>query len=369
MERRRHVFRRYPRRGYSSGVAPINSPPNGELIVDWFENLFGFSERAYEETQSKFAVKGGRLISRVNGRSWSIGEFEMAPLAKVRRRAAAVGAASGKPSLRIVQGDVRKMHAAPEYGGALFQVASQFNALEMVGPDVVPEDGVTDYAYDHTQGPACALAAAPAMVYRNYFAPVGDGVGQTRDRQLDGLADIGAALSAALGRPTSDLWQMRNGYALCNRSSLEAISAHLSTLDDDARDALRGRLSIAIQRSVEVTEPGAPAGQFVSQAYCSALPVRYGGGPARLWAPFATLVLEAAYEATLLEAAASAARGGSNIVLLTMLGGGVFGNEREWIFAAIRRALTIAAFDLDVRIVSFGSISPDLKAFVKTAGR
>jgi hypothetical protein len=38
----------------------------------------------------------------------------------------------------------------------------------------------------------------------------------------------------------------------------------------------------------------------VSQALCSALPVAYGDLPARHWRPFAKLVLEAAYEATLL---------------------------------------------------------------------
>ena len=45
----------------------------------------------------------------------------------------------------VVRGDVRQMQRAPEYAGALFQVASQFNALEMTGPEVTPEDGVTRY--------------------------------------------------------------------------------------------------------------------------------------------------------------------------------------------------------------------------------
>ncbi len=37
----------------------------------------------------------------------------------------------------------------------------------------------------------------------------------------------------------------------------------------------------------------------VTQAYCSALPIAYSDHAAELWAPFAQLVLEAAYEATL----------------------------------------------------------------------
>jgi hypothetical protein len=52
---------------------------------------------------------------------------------------------------------MRRMHRLPENAGALFQVASQFNLLEMVSPSVTPEDGVTRYQDDHTQGPACAI--------------------------------------------------------------------------------------------------------------------------------------------------------------------------------------------------------------------
>ena len=75
----------------------------------------------------------------------------------------------------MVTGDVQQMHQSPENAGALFQVASQFNLLEMVSPTVTPEDGVTRYQHDRTQGPACAIAAGAATIYRNYFAPVGGG--------------------------------------------------------------------------------------------------------------------------------------------------------------------------------------------------
>jgi hypothetical protein len=290
----------------------------------------------------------------------------MASLAELRRRFRDVGVRGGAPRVGILQGDVRTLHAVPEYAGALFQVASQFNALEMVGPSVTPEEGVTRYEHDRTQGPACAMAAAPALIVRNYFAPVGEGTGQTRDRQLDGLADVGVALAAALGGgAVRELWEMRNGYALCTQQGLEAIDGHLAGHDEGGLDALRARLAVAVQRGVEVTAPGAPKGHVVSQAFCSALPVAYSRLPSKLWRRFAVMVLEAAYEATLLEAAIAAARGGSNIVLLTLLGGGAFGNDTRWIFQAIRRALDVcSAANLDIRIVSYGRPDPDLVDFV-----
>jgi hypothetical protein len=72
-------------------------------------------------------------------------------------------------------------------------------------------------------------------------------------------------------------------------------------------------------------------------------------------------VLEAAYEATLLAAATNAARGRSNIVLLTQLGGGAFGNDGGWIDVAMKRALTIMQdYDLDVRLVSYNLVPPSM---------
>ena len=256
---------------------------------------------------------------------------------------------------------MRSLHFAPELAGALFQVASQFKLLEMVSPEVTPEQRVTRYQHDCTQGPACAIAAGAATIYRNYFAPVAGAAGQTRDRQLDGLADIGAALAAALGQPRAALWAMHNGYALCTKSGLAAIAGHLRDLGEPARDDLRCLLRIGVHRDVEVTDGDGPPYQSVSQAFCSALPVAYSALPAPQWQPFAQLVLEAAYEATLLAAMLNGHRGTSNIVLLTRLGGGAFDNDGQWIDNAMRRALVqVAESALDVRIVNYGAPSPEM---------
>ena len=56
----------------------------------------------------------------------------------------------------------------------------------------------------------------------------------------------------------------------------------------------------------------------------------------------------------------------SNIVLLTFLGGGAFGNDDEWILGAMRRGLEqISLFDIDVRIVSYGAPSPSVHGIAK----
>lgn len=331
--------------------------------MTWFEKLTGFPERDYAQTRRDLAVDGAVLRSRVNGAAYQIGALELVSLAELRARAVQAGGRPGKLKVRNVSGDVRKMHQAPDLEGALFQVASQFNLLEMTGPEVTPEAGVSRYAYDRTQGPACAIAAGAATIFRNYFAPVDGAEGQTAARQLDGLADVGAALSAALSRPVESLWTMRNGYALCTRRGLEAISQHLAELDEDRLDALRARLKIGLHWDVQTTEHPGPDLRLVTQAFCSALPVAYGAHPQEPWARFASLVLEAAYEATLCAALLNAQRGASKMVLLTRLGGGAFGNRDSWIDRAMERALgLVVGSDLDVRLVSYGAPSAAMLA-------
>jgi hypothetical protein len=131
---------------------------------------------------------------------------------------------------------------------------------------------------------------------------------------------------------------------------------------------VRGRLRIGLHHDVEVTDADHPF-PIVSQAFCSALPVAYSQVGRHDWARFASLVLEAAYEATLWAAVLNARRGGSTTVLLTSLGGGAFGNDDKWIHGAIARALDIVReFSLDVRLVSFGPPSPGFRAIAHRFG-
>ena len=119
--------------------------------MDWFERLTGFRETAYDDTRRKLKIEGGELHSLVNGKSYGIGELELVSLASLRERVKLVGGPSGRLKVNVVRGDVRAMHHAPENAGALFQVASQFNLLEMTSPSITPEDGVTRYQHDPTR--------------------------------------------------------------------------------------------------------------------------------------------------------------------------------------------------------------------------
>ena len=186
-------------------------------------------------------------------------------------------------------------------------------------------------------------------------------------------------------------------------------------------ECLIDRLRIGVQTDTEVTDlvaaassSGKPQKRFlVTQTYNSALSVGYSRAGAGLWAPLASIVLAGSYEATLLvgvlaaldalraqrdgrsgyamvrpgahhayaaPATAAAGNNGSNgtnnaaahnalatppPILLTKVGGGVFGNSSAWIIAAMERAFDrVAALDvpLNVLVTHFGDVDSDYRA-------
>ncbi len=129
--------------------------------MDWFEQLTGFREGNYADTRAKLKLEGHELQSLVNGRSYGIGELELVSLQSLRERVMSLGNPAGRLKLTAVSGDVRRMHHLPANAGALFQVASQFNLLEMTGPGVAPEVSPTIKATRPRARRAPSLPARP----------------------------------------------------------------------------------------------------------------------------------------------------------------------------------------------------------------
>ncbi|HST82507.1 MAG TPA: hypothetical protein VLL08_12295 [Kineosporiaceae bacterium] len=316
----------------------------------WFESLTGFKETDGAGVVDRIREDGPFLESIVNGRRMRRGEFSVISLTDLRHHRDNGDPIPyvGETTVREIIGDVRELHADPAAAGATFQVASQFNMLEMTSPKITPEAGVARYELDPTQGPACAIACGAGTIHRNYFVPFDHGDhlvrGQTADRQLNGFADLAAALGLAV--------DMRNGYALLTPEQLERSSERLNGLTEPQRDELAGLLRVGVQTDGEVT--WRDAGHSVTQVFCSALPIAYAGGQPKRWEPLARLVLDAAYEATFAAAVRSAARTGNRTLYLTLIGAGAFGNPVAWVVSALQRSLRLHQFaGLDVRVVSY----------------
>jgi hypothetical protein len=317
--------------------------------MSWFENLTGCVGESPESVREHLFIDGRRLHSRLNGKSWLCGELETPTLAQLRQRVSHIKRDLAPISVRNVVGNVQHLHLNRANENAVFQVASQFNLLEMTSPRVTPECGVGIYEHDFTQGPACAIAAGAGTIYRNYFVAINGRIGQTADNQIDCLSGISKLLDNSKQR----LWKMVNGYALPSAEGLEEINRKLESMDEAALDTVRQALQIGLHWDTQVTL--GDASHTVSQAYCSAMPVAYTPHTKELWAPLAKLVLEAAYEATICSAILNGYRNRNNRLFLTRLGGGAFGNSPDWITDAISRSLELYSDSgLDVAIVSYG---------------
>ena len=159
--------------------------------MDWFERLVGFPESDPEEVRQRLVFDGTALTCTVSGKSWQAGRFSTPQLSELRSRDFAV---KKMEPIRIREwvGDIQSLHQDPMHRSSVFQVASQFNCLEMASPSVTPEAGVGIYDQDPTQGPACAVSAGAGTIVRNYFVEIQGQRGQSRDLQVDCLEDLAA---------------------------------------------------------------------------------------------------------------------------------------------------------------------------------
>ena len=84
--------------------------------MDWFKELTGFSEESYHLTQSNFRVEGQKLISKVNNRSFNIGEFNCESLLGFRQQVSRIDVKRGKSTLSEIVGEAKSFHETPSSG-------------------------------------------------------------------------------------------------------------------------------------------------------------------------------------------------------------------------------------------------------------
>lgn len=326
----------------------------------WFQELMGFDEVSPSQVRENIVLEGDCLISKINSRQFNCGKLLIPSLQELRNLTSQLNFKQNRLSLSEMVGNVTDLHADSRNNGAVFQAASQFNLLEMVGPQVTPEKGVGVYEYDKTQGPACAVACGAGTIYRNYFVKVQGQIGQTETTQIDCLDELGYYF----GNENESLWKMRNGYALATRQGLSIIDQNIKSLSKEEYQVVKAKLKVGIQKDTQVTISNDEL--LVTQVYCSALPIAYSSIDYLKWESFARLILEATYEATFHVAIQNYYSTGNNILYLTLVGGNAFGNPSHWIFDAIRQSLDkFSDVPLDVRMVSYKKTNSETTAFIR----
>jgi len=272
----------------------------------------------------------GTTTLHAGGQSYHAGTFTVPTLAELRRRLERRDAPRGPLRFSVLTGehaltDIGVLQASAE-PGVLFQVASQFNCLEAPSARIVP---VQDYVHDPTQGPRASVSAFPGTFLRHYRAPGDDGdvFTQTEARHIN-LLD--RALDAAAA-------SVRHGYL--QTTAIRDVPA-LARLLEDRFDQIR----VGVHDDVEVVfgnnwggpVPRAPRHR-VAQVFTSTIALGgYGqdDGSAAL-ATVRRQLLRGGYLGTLLAALDL----GKHSVVLTCIGGGVFGNPHRDIWEAILWAL------------------------------
>eukprot|EP01063_Lacrimia_lanifica_P007658 TRINITY_DN1492_c0_g2_i1.p1 TRINITY_DN1492_c0_g2~~TRINITY_DN1492_c0_g2_i1.p1 ORF type:complete len:414 (+),score=152.04 TRINITY_DN1492_c0_g2_i1:48-1244(+) len=350
------------------------------LGAGWFPRAFnGFKEAGYDVTRAHFVKTAERdaegNVVKVGG--GAVGHWMFDSLKKLRE-GAKLKVAKGKHGVKGAEvtfshavGDVGAMHAGNP--GCMFQAASQFNCLEFVSTKQNPEDGISRYAMDRTQGPVCAIACPYGTAFRNYVVECEGEMGQRHEAQLDGLMEFARYLKNVPDNQLSangargKYYTNTNGYVDSDQARLSELTDKIKAYSKEERGQLRDKIRIGVHCGTEVgyygtgDAPSPPV--LVGQAYCSALAVGYSRTHPQHWEAFARVVLEAAYEATLWAAVLNHdfASPAPPKVFLTKLGGGVFGNEAKWIVEAIQSAIaefqkhTHRGVPLDVVLVHYGA--------------
>jgi len=356
------------------GTRAVSAP------LHWFRDIFGFTEHQniggqfadfsgedrqyllFQESRSHFEFEDGVLRSKDNGRSFHVGPFEMPCLRELRSQADAALTetpdsywSEGELTFHNITGCARELHRDPENEGAVFQVATLFNCL-VCPPGKNPADGVSRYAAEASQGPACSVACPAALVYRNYFV---NDVGQANDSEIDCLSDM----ARFVNNEEDGYWSLRSGYCLQRvDGSLAELSGRI-VRDAIFAENLRSCLQVGIHWDTEVEG----AEHRVCQVLCAGLPVGLDK-KVRVadWEGFARSILFAAFDATLTVGSVLAAKRGKRVkIYLTALGGGVLGNRKAWIADALDQALNKHKQEpLDVLLVHFANFASE-KEFVK----
>eukprot|EP01125_Pyxidicula_operculata_P002487 TRINITY_DN12348_c0_g1_i2.p1 TRINITY_DN12348_c0_g1~~TRINITY_DN12348_c0_g1_i2.p1 ORF type:complete len:270 (-),score=55.84 TRINITY_DN12348_c0_g1_i2:415-1224(-) len=171
----------------------------------WFEYITGQNEEDFRKSsKTPFRCDEDGIFTLENtktGEKHNAGKFHLLQLGSTKKE---VGKANRKnwPEFEVVTAsesdtvDIIALQSDPSYKGALFQVASNFNAIEAPSISKYPEGDFTEkYWRDRTQGPAGSISAGASAIHRvhamfyNKNTPKEKWM-QTRDNQINFLDDI-----------------------------------------------------------------------------------------------------------------------------------------------------------------------------------
>ena len=323
--------------------------------LSWFHDALGFEEKNYINTklELKRLYEEGEL-KQING--IDVGKFKLVNIITLLE-VLPNRMNDGIVQIENIIGDIKLIHSnAYLSDGSTIQVASQLNCLEMIEPGISPEDGITRYINDKTQGPLCVMTTPAGIAYRNYLYKDG----QSKLNQIDMSSDL---LKYLKTKNSSINWIIKNGYLIINNQNVLKMINSVLTSSEQIKNEARNTILIGMHTNLGVYMNNKLYDHKVNHVLCSGLPITYNDLTIEmdLWDCLSELFLEAYYEMTLLIACRNNMKSKQNKpCYLTKVGGGVFGMKDIHIVNAINRAKNIIinrGYSLDIKIVHYGSIS------------
>lgn len=255
----------------------------------------------------------------------------------------------------------------------MFQAASNFNGVEAICETSYPDRAkfITEYADDNTQGPAASISAGPGAISRvllPFYDPSKPAAEwrQTKTQQMEMLGDV------------KEYFSVMNGYVV-QKGDEKKVEADL--LNEENR-AIVDKVKVCVHVDEEVVFGLRDSSWFgynivgykppisensenipendpskkiteqnhkICQVFCAAMNMGQGDSGAKNAelegdGTKAKLLLEAAYRGTYL----AAIRHGCQVLYLTLIGGGVFGNSPNTILDVIGKVhLDIACREMN----------------------
>ncbi len=318
---------------------------------------------SYEMAMARKTYTLHNLATR---QKWSAGFFREFSLGELDPLLEAIHERPGNGKFSLVMGhqtsqltpaqraqvSIQDLQADPHNADAVFQVASNFNALEGTSPLVQPS--LSEYVDDLTQGPAASIAAAPGLILRRYVLSMREEI-----NFLSNVTDqYGEHIPVTNGYPRFDYFSRLDPHAAAERLG------NFSGFDvKNARVGYHGDQSVAFGSWPDSGHHTKLANdqQRINQVFTAALDLGTASGSGLALAVLtpaarnsiemiAKKLLRVAYEGTIRAAIVN----GKNKVFLTLVGGGVFKNKLDWIADAITATQAdVVAFGLDVTVVVY----------------
>lgn len=331
-------------------------------VDDTFADIVGLSEEDLRENMKKdFPVLLQQLqIKKVDGNTpnytlngYRVGNFNVTTVDELEKENP-TKRSSKKGTISLIEGtntsqtssfrrmvDIGHLQSLPENRNAVFQVASDFDALEATS---FTQDSrnvmLTSYGRDLTQGPSACISAFPALVFRRYFAKrvqsmESEEKGKNSDNDGDEFYNLLSKLMEEYKEGELPFELTKAGYIKFKRNCKGPES-----------DSYK-KVGVGIHEGIQVTHgfrvdfdhhkklcPSKSEKQIIHQVFTSTTDLKlanYTLASKDAVIEWTKQLLFAAYEGTI----RAAIRLNSEKVYLTMVGCGAFRNNPLWVFDAI----------------------------------